>query len=238
MVHQLEANEQQLKQQATGKEEEVTRPPHLLAGIPISVQNPSVWARSDLYTERNILRQMVEDAQRRGIHIPTTEELQQQNITFEDKVQGLVNAVNKKSNSPSTYIVPASTFEDKVQGLINAVSNNRIMPRIYVGNAPTVINVAAKITGIDQSWIPWLVYLMQRESGGNPVAYNPTPVNGEHATGLFQMLPSTFREYALPGHTDIWNPLDNTIAAIRYIKARYGHPSRIPGLTSRNYRGY
>lgn len=238
LASQMTANEQQLRQQATGEGEEVTRPPHLLAGIPISAQNPSVWARSDLYTERNILRQMVEDAQRRGIHIPTTEELQQQNITFEDKVQGLVNAVNKKSNSPSTYIVPASTFEDKVQGLINAVNSNRIMPRINVGNAPTVINEAAKITGIDQSWIPWLVYLMQRESGGNPAAYNPTPVNGEHATGLFQMLPSTFRRYALPGHTDIWNPLDNTIAAIRYIKARYGHPSRIPGLTSRNYRGY
>jgi SLT domain-containing protein len=47
---------------------------------------------------------------------------------------------------------------------------------------------------------------------------------GEHATGLMQTLPSTFREYALPGHTNIYNPVDNMIAAIRYILARYGNP--------------
>ncbi|MQL53386.1 transglycosylase SLT domain-containing protein [Desulfofundulus thermobenzoicus] len=47
---------------------------------------------------------------------------------------------------------------------------------------------------------------------------------------VFQTIPSTFREYALPGYSDIFNPLHNAIAAIRYIKARYDHPSRIPNI--------
>jgi hypothetical protein len=222
LASQMIAKEQQLRQQATGEGEEATRPPHLLAGIPMSVQNPSVWARSDLYTERNILRQKVEDAQRRGIQIPATEEL-------------------KQSTNQKTFL-PQNTQSEKTflnTNLKSVPAAKTFAPiNIKVPQVPAVVNTAIEIAGVDSSWMPWLMYLMQRESGGNPVAYNPTPVNGEHATGLFQMLPSTFKQYAAPGHTDIWNPLDNTIAAIRYIKARYGHPSRIPGLTSRNYRGY
>lgn len=219
LASQMTANEQQLRHQATGEGEEVTRPPHLMAGIPISVQNPSVWARSDLYEERNILRQKVEAAQRHGIKIPTPDELQATK-TFIPQTQKEKTFIPVSSNS-----IPMST--------------KSFLPlQIKTPQAPVVVNKAVEITGVDSSWIPWLMYLMQRESGGNPVAYNTTPVNGEHATGLFQMLPSTFAQYAAPGYTDIWNPLDNTIAAIRYIKARYGHPSRIPGLTSKNYRGY
>lgn len=39
-----------------------------------------------------------------------------------------------------------------------------------------------------------------------------------------QTLPSTFKANAAPGLTDIYNPVHNLVAAINYIKGRYGHP--------------
>ena len=56
--------------------------------------------------------------------------------------------------------------------------------------------------------------------------------------GLMQMLPSTFAAHALPGKTDIWNPVDNAISSIRYIASRYGAPANIPGLETQSYGGY
>jgi SLT domain-containing protein len=37
-----------------------------------------------------------------------------------------------------------------------------------------------------------------------------------------QVIQPTFRTYALPGHNDIWNPVDNIIASVRYANATYG----------------
>ncbi len=81
------------------------------------------------------------------------------------------------------------------------------------------------ITGVGADWYEPLKWLAQHESGFNPKAVNKIAVKGEHATGLMQMLPSTFRAYAAPGMTDIFNPVHNLVAAINYIKKRYKHPS-------------
>lgn len=96
---------------------------------------------------------------------------------------------------------------------------------------------AIALAGVDPSWKPALEWIVQQESGGNPKAVNPTPVGKEHATGLMQTLPSTFKEYTIPG-TDIYNPIYNAVAAIRYIKSRYGSPYKIPGLYKTPWRGY
>lgn len=77
-------------------------------------------------------------------------------------------------------------------------------------------------------WKEPLIWLAQHESSGNPFAINKTLVgkNKEHATGLMQTLPSTFRAYKMKGYENIFDPVHNLIAAINYIKARYGHPSK------------
>ncbi|MEW6473893.1 MAG: transglycosylase SLT domain-containing protein [Actinomycetota bacterium] len=105
---------------------------------------------------------------------------------------------------------------------------------------------AIAFTGVPASWAPALKTIAQHESGLNPNATNGNdPVgNGrvQRVVGLMQMLPSTFSANAAPGHTDIYNPVDNLISAIRYIQRRYGEPNNTPGLRSiargGRYRGY
>ncbi len=80
--------------------------------------------------------------------------------------------------------------------------------------------------------------LLQHESSGG---VNEPPSGPLSATGPNQVIPPTFAEYALPGHTNINNPLDNAIASMRYIKATYGSLAAMAaktGLIGGHYVGY
>lgn len=68
-----------------------------------------------------------------------------------------------------------------------------------------------------------IVSLAMQESGGDPNIVNPTGVAGEHATGLMQMLPSTFQAYEVASSDDILNPVHNVAASSRYQVDRYGN---------------
>ncbi len=100
------------------------------------------------------------------------------------------------------------------------------------------LDAALSLTGHPLSWLDPLEILVSKESSGNPTAVDPISVDGEHATGLLQMLPTTFAAYAVPGYGSILNPLDNAMASIRYISAVYGSPMNIPGLEGGHYVGY
>lgn len=71
-----------------------------------------------------------------------------------------------------------------------------------------------------------LLYQMQTESGGNPMAINLWDINAQRGTpskGLMQVIDPTFKAYAMPGYnTDIFDPLSNILASIRYAVSRYG----------------
>lgn len=66
---------------------------------------------------------------------------------------------------------------------------------------------------------------IQKESGGNPNAQNNWDINarmGDPSIGLMQTISRTFNTHKHPGHNNIRNGYDNLLAAISYIKHRYG----------------
>lgn len=71
-----------------------------------------------------------------------------------------------------------------------------------------------------------LMYQMQTESNGNPRAINNWDSNaaaGTPSKGLMQVIDPTFRAYAMRGYnSNIYDPLSNILASIRYAMARYG----------------
>jgi len=83
---------------------------------------------------------------------------------------------------------------------------------------------------IDQIWT-----IIEHESGGDPRAINDWDSNAAKGTpskGLMQCIDPTFDAHAVPGHTDIWNPVDNIVAGVRYTFDRYGSLDQHPGLAS------
>lgn len=92
------------------------------------------------------------------------------------------------------------------------------------GSLDDWLRQAIALAGVGQWWLPGLRTIAMRESGGNPKAINLWDSNarkGVPSKGLMQTIDPTFRAYHLAGHDDIWNPVDNAVAAIRYILARY-----------------
>ncbi|GAA3534097.1 transglycosylase SLT domain-containing protein [Nonomuraea rosea] len=89
----------------------------------------------------------------------------------------------------------------------------------------------------------WMI--IKHESGGNPNAINNWDSNAAKGTpskGLMQTIDPTFNRWKLAGHGDIYNPVDNIIAGVRYAVERYGSVSNVPGVvgtkTGGGYRGY
>ncbi|MGW3281488.1 transglycosylase SLT domain-containing protein [Nocardia rhamnosiphila] len=86
---------------------------------------------------------------------------------------------------------------------------------------------------IDDSEAATIALIIERESGGNPNAINLWDSNaaaGIPSKGLMQTIDPTFNSYSLPGHGDIWNPVDNIIAGTRYAIERYGSLGNVPGV--------
>lgn len=86
---------------------------------------------------------------------------------------------------------------------------------------------------------------IEYESGGNPTIVNHYDSNaqeGHPSMGIMQDIQTTFDAHALPGYNDVYNPVDNIIASVRYAIATYGSLDNIPGMVSvRNggrYKGY
>lgn len=87
--------------------------------------------------------------------------------------------------------------------------------------------------------------IIAHESGGNPQAINLTDSNaaaGHPSKGLMQTIDGTFNAYMAPGHGDVWNPVDNIVAGVRYAIARYGSLDQVPGVVAvangHGYQGY
>ena len=114
-----------------------------------------------------------------------------------------------------------------VKGIFDTQSHVNYNPSAGVEQWRTLATRALQMTGqYSEANLQRLLYQMQTESGGNPNAINNwdiNAVNGTPSKGLMQVIDPTFRAYAMPGYgKNIYDPLSNMLASIRYAVSRYG----------------
>jgi hypothetical protein len=105
-----------------------------------------------------------------------------------------------------------------------------------VGRWAPLVNQVLGELGQSTSLAPWVLQLIQHESGGNPAAINLTDSNaqaGHPSQGLMQTIPSTFAAYAGPYRgAGITDPHASIYAGLNYGISRYGSVANIPGIKS------
>lgn len=122
---------------------------------------------------------------------------------------------------------------NSIKGLLSDFggANVKYNPSAGVEQWRKLAKKALKLTGqYSESNLNRLLMQMQSESSGNPNAINNWDSNakaGIPSKGLMQVIDPTFHSYALaPYNKNIYDPLSNMIAAIRYTVSRYGSLSR------------
>lgn len=102
----------------------------------------------------------------------------------------------------------------------------RGVPRGGGSGVDSWINQALNILKLDASYAPGIKNMIMKESSGNPKALNNWDSNAKKGTpskGLMQTIDPTFKQWALPGYDkDVYDPVSNIIAGIRYAQNRYG----------------
>ena len=125
----------------------------------------------------------------------------------------------------------ANTVFDSVVGFVKGIfdtkSHVNYNPSAGVEQWRTLATRALQMTGqYSEANLERLLYQMQTESGGNPNAINNwdiNAINGTPSKGLMQVIDPTFRAYAMPGYDkNIYDPLSNMLASIRYAVSTYG----------------
>lgn len=87
------------------------------------------------------------------------------------------------------------------------------------------VKQALGMLGLPLSLDETVLRRMQQESSGNPNAINLTDSNamaGTPSKGLMQVIDPTFLAHKMAGYDNIWAPLDNILASLRYAQSRYG----------------
>ncbi|PJN92074.1 transglycosylase SLT domain-containing protein, partial [Bacillus sp. mrc49] len=157
----------------------------------------------------------------------------------------LKTTLNKHVNLDSIKGLPL----DLAKGAVNMVKDNGVsyikkmfdfgigdMGDIGGGGANKAkqwILKAMSITNTPSSYLKGLMLIAKRESGYNPKAINLWDSNakaGHPSRGLFQTIPTTFAAHKKAGMDNIYNPIHNAVAAIRYMISRYGSIGNVPGL--------
>ena len=127
-----------------------------------------------------------------------------------------------------------------------------VPPVILVSNRYTSSQVvgyicqALRLTHHPRTWVKPLYWMAYQESrfyrhsvDGTPAMQADLQGNEEYAMGLFQVLPTTFQRHEMKRMGNIWNPVDNAVASIRYVVGRYGTPYKVPGVFRvSQYNGY
>ncbi len=138
---------------------------------------------------------------------------------------------------------------DRLYDIATRRSTNEanVVGRIPQGQKRELIEEALSKAGVAVTLanISAVNLIVQRESTWNPNIVNTWDSNARKGTpskGLMQTIGPTFNSYSIAGHKNIFNPIDNMIAGIRYSVSRYGSLQNVPGVKAvargGAYRGY
>lgn len=124
----------------------------------------------------------------------------------------------------TVFDAATSTFKSLLN---NAGTSVKYKPSAGVEQWRSVAKLALQKEGqYTEANLSRLLMQMQTESGGNPYAINLWDSNAKRGTpskGLMQVIDPTFRAYSYsPYNKNIYDPLSNILAAIRYTVRRYG----------------
>lgn len=143
-------------------------------------------------------------------------------------MKGILKGIINKAGGAAKFLEHwAASVGGKVAGAVSiggGIDMTKLLGSVGGGLGDWIMQ-AMKLAGVGMDWFTPILRRIMFESGGNPNAINLTDSNaaaGHPSMGLMQTIASTFAAYSLPGHTNVWNPVDNIIAGIRYIIARYG----------------
>lgn len=159
-----------------------------------------------------------------------------------DNAKGLVSAVSKKYVSyeglsgyalsagkgmVSTITGQMSAWAEKLFDEFGAKSIADYVASAGVEQWRSTVIRALKMEGqYSAANVERTLYQMQTESGGNPRAINLWDSNakaGIPSKGLMQVIGPTFQAYARAGFDkNIYDPLSNILASVRYAVSRYG----------------
>ena len=160
--------------------------------------------------------------------------------SYFDNASGLVSKISEgiKYSDMSGFVLNAgkgmvSTFAGAMAGWVEKLfeesgqSINDYVPSKGVTQWRATVARALKMEGqYSAANVARTLYQMQTESGGNPRAINLWDRNAKNGTpskGLMQVIDPTFNAYARSGYNkNIYDPLSNILASIRYAVSRYG----------------
>lgn len=148
-------------------------------------------------------------------------------------VKGLIDSIGSRFGE-SDWVKLSTEFAKKPANAVQEFLDkliDKVFPDItWNGSAGVaqwadIATKALEMTGQPLSLLGSLLRRMDQESGGNPRAINLWDSNaaaGTPSMGLMQTIGPTFEAYKYPGYNDIWDPLSNILASIRYALAQYG----------------
>ena len=130
-----------------------------------------------------------------------------------------------------TVGIATKFIKDKLKGFGGSGSSVNYKPSAGVEQWRATAKKALELTNqFTEANLNRLLMQMKSESGGNPNAINNWDINakmGIPSKGLMQVIDPTFRAYAMKGFDkNIYDPMSNILAAIRYTLARYGSLER------------
>lgn len=154
---------------------------------------------------------------------------------------GIGEVKHRPRNDATSYVVldgghSTMTLKDTIQQAYNKKMGISVVGQVPgnvswnenagVAQWESTVLQALQMVGQPASLLNEVMATLQKESSGNPNAINDWDSNwyaGTPSKGLMQVIDPTFQQYAMPGYdTNIWDPLSNILASLRYQLAVYG----------------